>query len=306
MNKFIFATLVIALIALAIILSIYIGSHKTTTREFRTRHDQNVILFGVTPWGEAKQMKEAYTPLLTYLSEKTGKKFQLLILETYHIAIKDMITGSIDISEMSPVSYVKAKFDENNIQYIATITRPVGNQLKDSYHGYIIGSKDKFKDQNFNQVIKNGKKYNFGFVVKSSSSGYVYPMTMFRRNNIEPKDTFKTVSFFDNHPQVTDAIVEGFIDLGATWEYNLEIAQQKHSNVFKILYTTPPIPSLCWAASSHISKDFVKKLQDILLELDQNQELKDKLLENTPAKGWRIRNEHFYDIVKDSVKFVDN
>lgn len=305
MNRTIFIALSFTLVAAVILLISFLGVKTGTVSQFQIKPDANTVLFGVTPWGDPKQVKEAYHSLLKYLSERTGKKFQLLVMEDYEVAIDNIVEGNIDVSIISPVCYVRALSREPGLQYISTITRDQGNgRFAATFKGHIVALKSKYAGWKFDDFLKNGKRYNFAFVTKASASGWAYPSAMMKQKGIDPYKIFKGVTTFENHPSMTDAIAEGKIDLGATWEYNMEKAREKHGDIFTIAYTTYDIPGLSWIASKKTDPKFVAEIKKIQAEINNNPSLKERLLKDTPDKGWMKIDKKYYDKVKEVVDYV--
>ena len=304
MSKTIFIVLSCTFTLAVILLVTFLGLRTGPQSKFHIKSDQNIVLFAVTPWGDPRQVKDAYQPLLQYLSEKTGKKFQLLIMEDYDAALENIIDGNIDIFFISPVPYVKAKQREPGIQYIATILRDQGGHMAATFKGYLIALKSKYAGMTIDDFLKSPDKYHFAFVTKASASGYAYPMAMMKKRGIDPYKVFKNVSIFENHPAMVDALVAGKIDLGATWEYSLEKAREQYGDIFTILYTTHDIPAMSWVASKKVEKALVERIRQVLLELNDLTELKEKLLKDTPDKGWTVLDQSHYDQVSEVLKYV--
>ncbi len=304
MNRTIFVLLAVLLAVAAISLVTFYGNRPGPVSTFEMRPDSQTLLFGVTPWGESVSMREAYQPLLRHLSEKTGRKFQLLIIEDYDSAIENIADGSIDIANLPPVSFVTARAREPRLQYISTILREQGGRRFASYRGYIVAQRARFEGWGFDDFLKDAERYHFGFVTKKSSSGWAYPMAMMRKRGVDPFKEFKKVTIFENHPSVTDAIISGEIDLGATWEYNLEEAVKKHGDLFTVVYTSPAIPGLVWLASPKVETDLVRRIQSLLLEITASDDLRMSLLKSTPDKGWEVLEEGAYREVEEVLKYV--
>lgn len=303
MNRTIFIVLAGIFVIATISIFTFFGSESGPLSTFRLKPDKKTVLFAVTPWGEPRQMKKAYKPLLNYLSKESGKKFQLLIMEDYDTAIDHIVEGGIDIFVLPPVSYVIAKGKEPGIQYIATQMREENGKRFATYKAYIVALKSKYADWNLDHFLKHAKDFHFGFVTQTSSSGYVYPMAMMKRRGIDPQKDFKKITIFENHPLLTDAIVKGKIDLGATWEHNLEKAQKKHGDQFSIVETTAVIPGITWVASKNVDPAFVKKMRETLLTLSRSPK-RGKWLKETPDKGWEVVPDNFYDEVKEILNYV--
>jgi len=288
----------------AISLVTFVGLRTGPQSKFHIKPNEDVVLFAVTPWGEARQVKDAYQPLLQYLSEKTGKKFQLLLMEDYDVALDNIVEGNIDIFVISPVPYVKAKKREAGIQYISTIVRDQGGRMAATFKGYLIALKSKYAGMTFDDFLKHPERYRFAFVTKASASGYAYPMAMMKKRGIDPYKAFKSVTVFENHPSMIDALIAGKVDIGATWEYGLDKGREKYGDAFAVAHTIYDIPGLSWVASKKVEKAFVDKIRQILFELNELKELKERLLKDTPDRGWVVIDQSHYDQVNEVLRYV--
>lgn len=249
--------------------------------------------FGVTPWQKGKtadDITHMYRPLLDWLGMKTGHSFTVFQAENYNQMIGYIANGKVDLANLSPVPYVHAKKSNPDISLLVTEVKWNDDKTKkiDSYLGYFVTLK-KRSDIN---SIKDLKGKNFGFVKMNSSSGFKYPYAILRDQGINIRNFFSNYSFLGSHPKVTDSLAAGKIDAGATWDFNLSQAVNKHGDIFKIIYTTPPIPNLCIAAHPSLPDDLQKKIRELLLTVDEN------LLEGLPAIGYVARPDSFYDIVR--------
>lgn len=303
MNKAIFIALAIVLTVSLFILVAFFGPGAHHQSTFRLKPDENTVLFAITPWGDPLKARDSYAPLLDYLGKKIGKKIQPLIMEDYSVTIDNIADGNIDIAVIPPVSFVRAKEKEPGIQYISTIEREQNGKRYTTYKGYLVSLKSKYAGWKFDDFLKNPKKYSIAFVSNNSSSGWAYPMAMMKKKEIDPYKAFKDVKVYERHPSVTDAIAKGKVDIGATWEYNLEEASAKYGDIFTIVYTTPDIPGLAWVASKGASQSLIDAVKRVQAEIN-NSDLRIKLLKDTPDKGWAFINENYYDEVREVIKYV--
>lgn len=304
MHKAVFIALAAVFIISALLLALLFSFDTGPKATFHLKPDENTVIFAITPWGESRQARTAYKPLLEYLSKKTAKKFQPLVMEGYNVAIENIAEGNLDIAVIPPVSFVRAKDIEPGIKYISTIERLNGDKRYTTYKAYLVALKSKFKGWTIKDFLKEPKKYSVAFVTNASSSGFAYPMAMFKKLGAEPSEVFKEVAIFEDHPSVTDAVAKGRIDIGATWEYNLEQAVKKHGDIFEIVEITGNIPGLLWVASKNVPAGLVQKIEDAQAEINSDPKLKEELLKDTPDKGWAFLDESFYDEVKEVLKYV--
>ena len=129
----------------------------------------------------------------------------------------------------------------------------------------------------------------FGFVDRDSSSGFVVPNALLHASGIEYATFFAPHVFLGSHPRLTDALVAGSIDAGATWDFNLEAARRKHGDLFKTL-TEARIPAI--ATHPSLGEARRKALEEALLAANP------ALLEGLTIAGFVERPDSFYDSVR--------
>lgn len=249
--------------------------------------------FGITPWQKGQTEDDItyhYRPMLDYLTERTGDEFIIVSARDYKQMIHFLADGEVDFCSISPAPYVLAKKLNSQVQLVVTELTwdKTSKELTDSYLGFFVTLKSR-DDINGLEDLK-GKR--FGFVKEESSSGFKYPNARLREHDLDYHTFFGRHYFLGSHPRVTDAVAAGSIDAGATWDFNLRQAQDKHGDIFKIVVTTPPIPNLCIAAHSRISAATIAAMQQALVNINP------ELLWGLPAAGFIVRPDAFYDVVR--------
>lgn len=259
------------------------------------------INFGVTPWGDIDKMRKAYQPLSTYLSEKLNARVRLMVVQEYRELVTDLKRGIVHIASFSPGAYADALdegIDKDSI-YVAS------SQLKgkDFYRGIIV-VRNEVKD------IAALKGKSFAFVETGSSSGYKYPLALFLTNRIDPYKYFSKVYFLGSHPNVVDAVINGKVDAGATWDGYIEENYPTNVPGIKVLMKTEPIPYDAVVVSRRKAADLAPKLRDILVGLKSYTLTKsgEKILNldtGFPYSGYVVHSNAIYDIVRQTGKAVN-
>ena len=225
-----------------------------------------VMNFAVGPWQSPEIMERSYQPLLGYLSQKLHCKFVLNVSPDYPTLRRDLRDGNTQIVDFDAGTYAEAlQTMSSGMKYVATVSKQSGGENRDYYNGYLFSRRDS-GIKSLEQI--RGK--NVGFVDRSSSSGYKYPLANLLKQNIDPKTFFNRTFFLGSHDKVTDAVAAGNIDAGATWDGNFRLAVEKHGDIFHIIEKTPPIPFDAWVTSKTISDDFIEKLRHVLVNLPAN------------------------------------
>lgn len=248
--------------------------------------------FGIPPWQQGQKeddIRRLYRPLLDWLGARVGCHFDILSSRSYEEMVQYMAQGTVDLASISPVPYVLAKKANPGIELL--LTELSWNQdrsaTQDGYIGLIVAARGRTGLDRLADL--KGKR--FGFVAEDSSSGYRYPVVLLRENGIDYARDLDYL-FLGSHPRVTDAIVAGSIDAGATWDFNLSQAVAKHGDVFKIIAQTPPIPNLAIVAHPSLPPEIRAKVREELSQVDP------KLLGGLPTAGYVIRPDSFYDVVR--------
>lgn len=250
--------------------------------------------FGVTPWQKGQtedNINHHYRLMVDYLAKETGDKYIIVSARDYQQMIEFLADGKVDFASISPVPYVLAKQMNPGIQLLVTEMSwdKSHENLTDSYLGFFVTKKDR---DDINSLVDLSNR-RFGFVKKESSSGFKYPNALLKEKGVDYRTFFSRYYFLGSHPRVTDAVAAGSIDAGATWDFNLNQAIAKHGDVFKIIFTTPPIPNLCIAAHSSFPPDKAEKIRHSLTSIDT------ELLKGLPAAGYVVRPDSFYDVVRN-------
>jgi phosphonate transport system substrate-binding protein len=263
------------------------------------------IYFGITPWLDQDKLVRMYKPLMQYLTEQTGLKFDICVSPTYDQLLEDLKDGSIDFASFSPAIMAKAiQLYKDQMYLISTYI----SEGKDHYYGYIVTLKDKpYKS------IKDIKNKRFAFVSEGSASGYKYPISIFLKMGINPFKYFETIRFSGSHNNIFKDLKEGVIDAGASCDDVYYPSQKKYGNIFKYIKQTNPIPLdgiVASKKSSKINVKLVRKIKKILKNTNSKTRTKsgdlvmDKELE-FPFDGFAFRNFSFYNVVIETKNLVD-
>ncbi|MGM0379581.1 MAG: phosphate/phosphite/phosphonate ABC transporter substrate-binding protein [Bacillota bacterium] len=246
--------------------------------------DENEIIFGVNPFTKPEIIKKTYIPILENVCKTKGLKARTIILKDYDALINAIKSNLIDIGWFSPFAYVNAKKKSN----IEPLVSPKVNG-KDFYHGYIIALKNK----GFNS-LKDLKNKTFGYVDKNSASGYLYANHILETNNINPEKDFNEKIFLGSHDGVINAVLNGEIDAGATYDEAIERAYNNGLNKDKIeiIEKTDQIPKDAIAASPSLESDIKNKIKDSFINYKPDK---------TDINGFVESNDKKYNIIREII-----
>lgn len=255
---------------------------------------QDILNIAAVPWKSHKDLQNFYKPLFDLIEDKTSYKINFMITKNYAELALRVKEKAVDIALFGANSYVEAKYDNPYLTYLATIKLP-----EDHYNSLIITRKDsKIK------TLDDLQGKNFAFTDIGSTSGYIYPNFMLYQAGIkEPKKFFKSISMLKKHPKVYNAVASGAIDAGACSITSLKKAIKDNGDIYRILQKSRPIPSDPIVAGGHLYPRTI----EILLKLF-NDPMTNEFIEkyNGDFKGISVKDDSFYDIVREVNSFVKN
>lgn len=203
---------------------------------------ENPIKLYLVPAQDVLTLVEQGKVLQKYLSSELGLEFRIEVPASYVAVVEAMGSKRADVAILNTLGYVLA-----SEKYGAEAKLKLINRGRDSYSGQIIVHADSgIKD--VSQL--NGKR--FAFVDPASTSGYLLPSRLFKKENVKLKDTI----FAGKHDSVVLAVYQKTVDAGATFYTPPDddgtpkdarwILRTQHPDVYdkvKILQLTEAIPN---------------------------------------------------------------
>lgn len=210
------------------------------------------LRIGLVPYANPADLQAAHAPLAGWLSAQLHVPVEVVMGDTYDDAAARLERGEVDVVEFSPYAYVRAE------KRLAL--RPLVTAISDGSEtaaGYVFVRADSPR-----KTLADLNGASFGFVDPASTSGYLYPMKLFKDQGVVLAKT----EFFGNHENVLLAVHEGKVDAGATYQGSLA-ALRRTKNVdplnFRIIAKTPRTPRDLFC----VRADFPAELGDALVRI---------------------------------------
>ncbi|HPY87658.1 MAG TPA: phosphate/phosphite/phosphonate ABC transporter substrate-binding protein [Spirochaetota bacterium] len=254
--------------------------------------EPKLLVIGVTPWGDRIEMAASYKPFIDYISEELGISVSLYIAKSYNELGAELADGSVHIGIFSPTAYVQAQDTYSELKYLATSVKNGAPY----YYGYIITRADsKIKS------IKKLKGKTFCFTDKSSTSGYKYPMLLFKKKKINPEKFFKEIIFVKSHDDSLEAVRKGIVDAGAV---SGAFENYIHKDELRALDKTPPIPLDAVVVNKSLDGNLIKKIKKLFLSVNPNSKNANNelILSKLYFQGFVEKSNSFYNVVRDMLK----
>lgn len=170
------------------------------------------IRMAFVPSLDAQAVLGSAQPLAEVLNRETGLFFDVSVPTSYTAVIEAMGAGQVDVAWLATFAYVLAH-DRYGVEVMLTTIR----QGSKTYRSQIITR----ADSGIRSLTDlRGKK--FAFVDSASASGFLYPVALLARNDMDYKTAFAETVNAGGHDKVVIAVYNRQVDAGATFGNSIE------------------------------------------------------------------------------------
>jgi serine/threonine-protein kinase len=257
------------------------------------------LRFGLAQYLPPEQLRESYTPLAEYLSQKIGRPVKLVIQEDYVDLAQKLSQGELDLVAFSPYSYVRARRKIPNLDVLATPVTSGGS----SYEGVVLTRGDSGIAD-----LAGLRGKVFCYTNASSASGYLYPRALFKRAGIDPDQAFKATRFTGDHLGALRALVSGACDGAAVYAAILFEAKQHGiaPDAFRILASTERIPYDAYCTHPKLPAELRTAIKQALLALPPgSQQAQSIFARHGAIIGFQDARDADYDGVRKIERYLD-
>lgn len=219
------------------------------------------LVFGVYTSKKPTEMVKQYRPLLnaleSALSPAVGKtvKIRMEVSKTYEEGIKSLVDGTVDFSQVGPVSYVEVKDKSPGAEVLAI----EGLNGQKSVQGVICVLSNAAV-----QVLNDLKGKKFAFGDQFSTTGRYNSQLYLVENGITGKD-LSGFDYLERHDRVGAAVAGGDYDAGALNERTFRKLVETGSPLRALARF--PIDGRPWVARSGLDPATKAALKKALIEI---------------------------------------
>lgn len=278
---------------------IYIMVNNLQEESLKHKNSDEVV-FALNPLASPEVLKESYLPIFQKIVKNSGLQMRAILATDYNMLAENLRKGYIDMAYFSPGAYVYIA-KEISLKPVSIQIQALNN--KPTYQACLYVRKDSGIHS-----IEQLKGKNIGFVNQKSASGYQFPKAMLIKKGIRDfNNYFKNICFLESHERVVESLLNGDIDVGATYFGAILNAEKMglDTEKIKILLSTEEIPSNCIAASKDIDNDMFTKVKEQFLSINHNSE-NDVLLKKIKITGFRDFDDSLFDSVRETIKLLGN
>jgi len=223
------------------------------------------VRFGLMPNEGGGDVIDRFKPLINHLQSVLGIEVEAISASDYAGIITGMAHKHLEFAYLGPKSYVEAAV-RANAQAVALETVEIGVK---GYYGTILSKKgSRIK------TIEQAKGRVFAFTEPNSTSGYLVPMVLFKRDlKVEPEQYFSKVQFSGSHDASILGLKNGTIDVAATNDLMLNRAAEKglvSLDDFNVIWKGDLIPGSPICVRSDLPESFKAALCGALMMFNSN------------------------------------
>jgi phosphonate transport system substrate-binding protein len=216
-------------------------------------------------------LRGAIKPFQQYLEKKLGMPVEFIYTTDYTSVIEALRSRKTHIAYLSPFSYVLASQTHDITPIITT-----GVDGKQSMYHSTIFTSIHSGINSIADLKARAKNITLCFADPASTSGHLIPRAYLTTIGLNPdNNAFKETIFAGNHVASVLSVTSDKVDVGcAATEFGLEIAERKglvKKDQIRVLWQSEPIVGSPIVARNDLNKDFVKRIQNLYLNLAKNE-----------------------------------
>ena len=212
---------------------------------------EETIKLGIFPRKGALETKISYEPLRKYLSEKTGKKVELILSKDFTAFWESVKNREFDLVHYNQYHYIKS---HKELGYNIIVKNEEAGSAK--ARSAIVVRKDSGIDS---IAGLKGKKIVFGGG-KQAMQAYIGVVYLLKKNGFKSGDYIESVAV--NPPSAAMAVYSKTVDAGGIGDVimNLPSLKQKIDvSQLKFVAEGEPLPMLCWAVKKEMIRSWRRR-----------------------------------------------
>lgn len=169
--------------------------------------DPQRLTFGLVPPATFLGVEPRVNALVRWLGERAGVSLVRRHARSYDELVKLLRGGHLDVAWLPPIPF--ARLEGEGVVRALVCAERAG---RDQYVSVLLTRVDSAI-----HVLDDIRGKRVGWVDPLSATGYVVPRMRLSTRFSEPSRVFASEAFFGSHAGVARAIVQGLVDVGATY-----------------------------------------------------------------------------------------
>ena len=256
--------------------------------EVAAQEPEDSSLFGVVGFYNPRLLYLKYQPLVDYLSETTGRSWELKIYTTYDDTVDDLCEGRLSAAYLGPLTYVRA---HEQCAAVPVVRLNTGDSA--TIQSFIMVRNDS-------PITKleelDGKRFGFGSPLSTTS--HLAPRSMLKDAGLEPGANIDC-HYFEHHEKAARAVLLGQVDACGVRDI---VGSRFESRGMRIIARSAPIENFPIVVSPGLAESVGVEILEALFEAPKsNATLARRMLSWDPeiSSGFRPVEDKDYDGVRE-------
>jgi len=222
------------------------------------------LVIALLPERNVFEQKVKYLPLQKYLTEELEITVYFKLLDNYEHIFAALLDGQVHGGFWGSMNGAIAQV-RGGVEILA---RPVWEDNSSTYWGHIF----VLEDSGIGPDPQSWEGHSIAFVNKATTAGFLYPISLLRGAGIasNPGDYFSKAIFSGSHDAAIIAVLQGDVEIGACKNTIYEEFMSRNPempSLFRILATSPEVPSNGLGVSPNLDGDIKRRLKEALINM---------------------------------------
>ena len=211
------------------------------------------LLFGVVSFYYPRRMFLKYGPLVDYLTEHTGRRWELRLGATYDQTVNELCSGRLTAAYLGPLTYVRA----HAICGAEPVAR-LNTGGRETYQSYILVREDS---PIRTLADLKGKRFAFGSALSTSS--HLVPRAILAEAGLELGRDISCL-YLEHHEEAARAVESGEADACGVRDI---VGDRFLQRGLRLLVRSDPIPNFPVVVAPGVSAEVRRSLTRVLVDL---------------------------------------
>jgi phosphate/phosphite/phosphonate ABC transporter binding protein len=223
------------------------------------------LSLGLVSYSGAATASSDAQSLQTLLSQRLGRDVTTRVFPAEAELSSAVAAGTVDLAWLPPFAFVEAE-SKGKVTPIVKIAR----HGLPFYRGVLF-----VKSASKVSSLKDLQGLKAGWVEKNSAAGYLFPRAIIRQAGLKPAELFKREIFLGDHAAVCKAVLDGQVDVGATYADDrpkgqpveidgcVQASGAEAAKGLRVIATSAPIPNDVIAARPELPPADISRIREI-------------------------------------------
>ncbi len=204
------------------------------------------LRLGVVTFYNPRLMYMKYQPLVDYLTEATGSRWELAISSSYESTVRALCDGQLAVAYLGPLTYVRARELCGAVPVVKLVTHG-----KPTFESVIV-----VRDDSNIRTLSDLRGKSFGFGSPLSTSSHIMPRAVLEHAGLRPGVDVQC-RYFMHHESAARAVLMREVDAAGVRDI---VADEFAKRGLRVLHRSEPLPNFPFVAGPKAPADVMRDM----------------------------------------------